>query len=139
VEVCKEWHNYQTFAEWYYKYHIEGYRLDKDLKVMGTKVYSPETCTFIPVELNSFLTGGLKRGIHYSKSKGKWIAQCQNGEVCSNGKKRQTYLGTYINEEDALNAYKTFKIGKLLELRQRFSDVDTILFDNIESFIVNLK
>lgn len=45
--VCDEWHNYQVFAEWYDKNYIKGFALDKDIKVKGNKVYSPETCLFV--------------------------------------------------------------------------------------------
>lgn len=57
VEVCEEWHNFQVFAEWYvnHRFYGLGYHLDKDLLIKGNKVYSPETCCLIPVELNTFL------------------------------------------------------------------------------------
>lgn len=45
--VCKEWHNYQLFSEWFEDNHIQGYQLDKDIKVDGNKIYSPETCMFV--------------------------------------------------------------------------------------------
>lgn len=45
--VCEEWHNFQNFAVWFYLNYIESYELDKDKKVKGNKVYSPETCIFI--------------------------------------------------------------------------------------------
>lgn len=45
--VCEEWRNFQNFAEWYYDNYIEGYHLDKDIKVKGNKIYSPETCMFV--------------------------------------------------------------------------------------------
>lgn len=48
--VCSEWLNYQNFADWYEeKYPLDGkdYHLDKDTKVPGNKVYSPDYCAFI--------------------------------------------------------------------------------------------
>ena len=139
ITVCKEWYNYQNFAKWFDENYIEGFELDKDFKVLGNKVYSPTTCVFLPAEINGFLTGGLKRGIHFCNSKGKWVAQCQNGEVTSGGKKRQTYLGVFDNELSALNAYKTFKLDKLRVLREKYIDIDTLVFNNIEWLIINLK
>ncbi|AUR82564.1 hypothetical protein NVP1152O_082 [Vibrio phage 1.152.O._10N.222.46.E1] len=53
ITVCDEWHCYQTFAAWVAKHFIEGYQLDKDTKVPGSKVYSPDTCTFINAKANS--------------------------------------------------------------------------------------
>jgi len=55
VTVCKEWHNFQTFAKWFYDNYIEGFHVDKDMRQRGvkSKIYSPETCTFISQRDNS--------------------------------------------------------------------------------------
>ncbi len=45
--VCEEWHNFQNFAKWHEDNYIKGYHLDKDTKVVGNKMYSPDTCQFI--------------------------------------------------------------------------------------------
>ena len=53
------WHNYQNFAKWYcdnYPRDGIGYHLDKDLKVIGNKFYSPETCMFVTPMVNTFTT-----------------------------------------------------------------------------------
>ena len=33
---------------------MEGFCLDKDLILFGNKIYSPETCIFVPPRVNSF-------------------------------------------------------------------------------------
>lgn len=55
--VCEEWLNFQVFAEWYTNHEFYGldYHLDKDILVRGNKVYSPEKCTLVPVEINGLL------------------------------------------------------------------------------------
>jgi len=45
--VCEEWHNFQNFARWMDENYIEGCELDKDIKVTGNKVYSPDSCIFV--------------------------------------------------------------------------------------------
>lgn len=50
--LCEEWHSLQVFGEWFDNNYLIGYVLDKDLKVPGNKIYSPETCMFIPNHLN---------------------------------------------------------------------------------------
>lgn len=50
--VVVDWHNFQTFADWYYQNHQEGYELDKDIKVFGNRVYGPETCQFVTPDIN---------------------------------------------------------------------------------------
>ena len=60
--ICEEWYNFQNFAKWYeenYPKHIEGvnFELDKDLLQYGlkNKIYSPQTCIFLPKKVNIFL------------------------------------------------------------------------------------
>ena len=56
VEVCDEWLCYANFKKWYNEnvYEIEGERihLDKDILIKGNKIYSPETCIFVPQRIN---------------------------------------------------------------------------------------
>ena len=56
VTVCKEWHNFQNFAEWYDENYnpetMQGWQLDKDILFKCNKIYSPETCAFVPKEIN---------------------------------------------------------------------------------------
>lgn len=82
-KVCDEWHDFQNFAEWFesHEYRKSGYQLDKDLIKSGNKVYSPDTCCLIPIELNLLLTnrsryqGSLPRGVTRKRSTGKYVAQ----------------------------------------------------------------
>ena len=61
VEVCEEWYNFQNFAEWCETQKFlnakdvkgKSYQLDKDILVKGNKIYSPDTCCFVPPEINS--------------------------------------------------------------------------------------
>ena len=57
--VDEQWHNFQNFAEWFDKNYnpeiMEGWHLDKDILVKGNKIYSPETCCFVPQEINTLI------------------------------------------------------------------------------------
>lgn len=56
VYVCDEWHNFQNFAEWFeenYPKDGKDYQLDKDIKVRGNKIYSPEACMFVSASENT--------------------------------------------------------------------------------------
>lgn len=57
MAVCEEWLNFQVFAEWYtsHKNYGLGFELDKDVLSTGDKLYSPETCTLLPKEINASL------------------------------------------------------------------------------------
>lgn len=45
--ICKEWLNFQVFAEWMEGKDYKDKQIDKDIKFKGNKHYSPETCVFI--------------------------------------------------------------------------------------------
>lgn len=64
--VCEEWHNFQSFSEWFGSNYIKGFHLDKDSLIEGNKVYSPDSCVFISPKENSVLSSAKKHGIKLS-------------------------------------------------------------------------
>ena len=107
VVVCKEWHNFQVFAQWFEENYKENFELDKDILIKGSKVYSSKTCCLVPQEINSLFT---KR----NKARGKYpIGITINGNehyrarLSKNGESFD--LGTYLTIEEAFQAYKTAK------------------------------
>lgn len=57
--VCEEWKSFQLFAKWFLEQPNNSEKfpkneLEKDILVKGNKVYSPETCCFVPQEINGF-------------------------------------------------------------------------------------
>ena len=52
-----DWFNFQNMAEWiennYYEVPGERMHLDKDILCKGNKVYSRETCIFVPERINT--------------------------------------------------------------------------------------
>ena len=50
--VCEDWHYLSIFKKWFDENYVEGWQLDKDILVQGNKLYSPETCCFVPKEIN---------------------------------------------------------------------------------------
>jgi len=119
VTVCEEWHNFQNFAKWYEENYIEGFQLDKDILVKGNKIYSPETCCFVPQEINSLFTfNNINRGeylIGVNKQINKYKAQI-------NINSKQTHLGMFNTPEEAFQAYKTAKEDYIKEVADRWKD-----------------
>lgn len=53
--VSERWLRRSGFKDWFLDNYIEGWQLDKDLLVPGNKIYSEETCCFVPAYINSLL------------------------------------------------------------------------------------
>lgn len=54
--VCETWHNFQTFAKWYYENYPdtdEVMFLDKDTLFEGNKLYAPDRCRFVTRQENN--------------------------------------------------------------------------------------
>lgn len=104
VTVCEDWHTFSNFKAWMEIRNWEGMDLDKDIIDKGNKVYSPETCAFIPKELNSLLTnmknscGELPVGVTLVKRTGRYCTR-----VNINGK--HTYFGSYLTVDEASRKY----------------------------------
>ena len=130
--VCDEWHNFQNFAEWYndHKYYlpdVDVLDLDKDIKIKGNKVYSPDTCILIPKRLNSIILnrhndrGKECIGVFYNHKTGKYISSCNM--LNSN----QRYLGSFNTEKEAFDIYKKTKeheIQLVLELYKKYLPIE---------------
>lgn len=119
--VCKEWHDFQNFARWYteQEFCFEGYHLDKDILVEGNKIYSPETCCLVPMEINILFTdskasrGDYPIGVHLDKSSGKFAAQIRYFG-------KNLFLGRFDTVEEAHNAYKVKKEGYVKEVANKY-------------------
>ena len=52
--VSDEWLSFGNFANWFDENYVEGWQIDKDILGDG-KLYSPETCCFVPHKINNLL------------------------------------------------------------------------------------
>lgn len=119
--ICDEWLLYSNFKKWVesscngYK---RGYNIDKDLLRKNNSLYSPETCCFIPNELNKVFTkrkscrGELPIGVHLSKS-GRYDSRIRKN-------KKDYHLGTFDTPEHAFQAYKVAKEQYIKELAESY-------------------
>ena len=104
--------NFQNMGEWinnnYYEIPGEQMCLDKDILCKGNKVYSRETCIFVPERINLLFTKcDNRRG---DSPIGVTPRESGNYQVfCSNGYRKSVYLGSYSTEEEAFQVYKEYK------------------------------
>ena len=121
-----DWFNFQNMAEWiennYYEVPGERMHLDKDILCKGNKVYSRETCIFVPERINTlFVKKDNARGNDpigvYQLPSGNYRAQCNN----EYGK--SVYLGVYSTEEEAFQVYKQYKEKIIKEVIDSYEGV----------------
>lgn len=86
-----------------------SYQLDKDILCMNdTKIYSEDTCVFVPKSLNFVLSergkcrGEFPIGVSFDKSRNKFISV-----LSVNGKPK--FIGRFDTAEEAHNSYKEVK------------------------------
>ena len=123
VIVCETWHNFQNFAEWFEDNYIEGYQLDKDLLSGDIKIYSPETCVFLPRDINLFLSNNYKNNSSgftgVSKFRNKWMVHL--------GKR---YLGLYSSPEEGYKIYLKVRSVEINKIKNRMKSL------GYESYII---
>ena len=111
VTCSKEWLSMTNFVEDVSQmkgYGFSGWELDKDILQKGNKLYSRDTCCFVPAEVNLLLVkrdnfrGVYPVGVCFYKPTGKFVAY-----VRLDGKRRN--LGYFATPEEAFKAYKVAK------------------------------
>ena len=119
VTVCEEWLLFSNFRKWMVVQEeslgsLVGLHLDKDLLVIGNKVYSSVTCVFIEKRINDFVKdnsryrGTCMLGAHLIKSIGKFKSECSN-PLSKEGDTRGKYIGYFDTEIEAHLAWKKRK------------------------------
>ena len=118
--------NFQHMAEWieknYYEVPGEQMCLDKDILYKGNKIYSKESCIFVPERINLLF-------VKSNKSRGDnliGVDQLPSGNYrvrCSNGYGKQIPLGTYSTEEEAFQIYKEHKEKVIKEVIDSYKGI----------------
>ena len=148
-EVCEEWHNFQNFAKWYYEnyYEIEGETmcLDKDILFKGNKIYSPQTCIFVPNRINTLfiksdkVRGEYPIGVSYHKRDDNLRVGCS---IYHNGKKEIARLGSFPPNKpfQAFTCYKNFKENYIKQIADEYKDlIPQKLYDAMYRYEVEIN
>ena len=122
--------DFNSFAIWcnsqtgYMNENVNGkfWSLDKDIILPFNKVYSEETCAFVPLELNSLVTYSSKTrgdnplGVHFDKREDCYVAQGSENRT-------RKFLGYFKCKMNAHKAYQAHKINKFTEMIVKYSDI----------------
>lgn len=123
VVVCDEWHCFQNYAAWHSENYIDGYELDKDLLSPETRVYSPETCCFVPREINRVIVGKVSRKAGLMENLPTGVVLSPSGYKAKIGNsltKTVERSEFFDNPEDAFLAYKKRKLEVVKELAELY-------------------
>lgn len=121
--LYEEWKDFQKFAKWYkdnyYEIDSERMCLDKDILVKGNKIYSPDTCVFVPNRINVLFTNRkFHRGefpIGVFKKDKRFVSRMSIGG-------KDIILGRYSNIYDAFNKYKEEKENYIKQIANEYKD-----------------
>ena len=141
-EVSDNFKSYEYFYEWCQNqigFNNKDWHLDKDLLVKGNKVYSENTCVFIPAEINSLLTkrenmrGEHLIGVCWRDKSKAFVA------VVSKNKGKPKHLGLFKTEIEAFNSYKTAKETFIKEQANNWkSQIDIRAYNALMNYKVEI-
>jgi hypothetical protein len=130
--VCAEWLTFSNYAAWHESNSVDGWDLDKDLKIKGNKIYSPDACIFVPLCINNLLTGrdrdrgAYPKGVSIHKGSGKLQAS-----MSIDGKTR--HIGLFNEQELARDAYVNAKNKEIKRKCEQYPGLAKHLINHLES------
>lgn len=140
--VVEEWHNFQNYMSWAVLqkgFDRKGWQIDKDLLRGDNPCYGPETCVFLPRDLNMALIvhrragNTMGTGVYYHEKNKKYIARTAQ----TNKNKSTTYIGSYDTPEEAYLVYKEYKEKFVKELADKFKeDLSEKAYENLYKWTV---
>lgn len=120
--VDPTWLTFSAFRSWMVGENWQGKHLDKDILVLGNKIYGPNYCVFVDSRVNSFILDGgrnpsVLRGATWHQATNRFRAY---GWDVQTGKRKT--VGSFLTAEEAHAAWLTFKINQAKILAGQQSD-----------------
>lgn len=138
-QASENFKSYSYFYEWCQNqtgFGQENYHLDKDLIFRGNKLYSEETCLFLPRDLNSLFIsrkngrGSLPIGVCAQGDKFQAEVHCGKSSL---------YLGGFSTPEQAFYAYKQAKEARIKAQAQKWkAHIDPRAFAALMAYEVQI-
>ena len=145
--VSDEWLYYPNFKNWYdtnyYEINNKTSQLDKDVLIKDNKMYSPDTCVFVPQFINKLFTkrqndrGAFPIGVNYDKASKKYVARLR---VFKDGKSVKKHLGYFDTAIEAFEVYKQNKEAYIKEIADEYKDrIPVKLYEAMYSYRVDIN
>lgn len=127
VLLDPRWVKYSGYKKFHDAKYVEGYALDKDLRVFGNKTYGPDTCAFVPRYINNLLIdrrnhrGKYPLGVTYIKRQNSFAVQMSkygNSKVTKYFKDPETASRFYLRAKAKhirTVAYWSYELGHIDE------------------------
>ena len=140
VGCINKFSDFQEFAEWCQSQvgYNHDFHLDKDLLRKGNKVYSKDTCVFLPQEVNKLLTkrqrfrGDLPIGLTWEKNHTSIRVGFTRGNERVNA-------GSYQNVEVAFSVYKHLKEDWIKQQANKWRDqIDPRAYEALMNYQVEI-
>ncbi len=141
IEMSENFKIYSYFKDWCHRqigFNEEGWQLDKDILSKDNKVYSEDTCCFVPPEINCTVTnnksvrGKFPQGVIYNCTKTRYRARIQQSNMWES-------LGTYDTPEEAFYAYKPVKEAHIKSLANKWKDqIDPRVYESLMNWTIEV-
>lgn len=137
-EYFQSFDNFASWCEGQVGYETEGFQLDKDILSKNCKQYSPQTCCFVPRDINMHFSKHdrkmrkLPLGVKYHKHNSKYSASLSVDGVLS-------FIGYYSDKMDAFLAYKQAKEQRAKNLAEKWKDqIDPRVYEALMNYQVEI-
>lgn len=135
--VCEEWLTFSSFKAWMIQQDWEGKVLDKDILILGNKIYSPDNCVFVNSKVNLFISERVRNrgqwpiGVSWHNRDSKFRAR--GGSVVTG---KDVCIGYFDTPEEAHKAWLAFKLKQAYILASEQTDerVAKALIDRYENY-----
>lgn len=130
-EAFKRFSSFKNWCELCKGYGLVGWELDKDIRIKGNKIYSEDSCCFVPKELNNLtFSSSLKYsdkllGVSFHKRTNKYRATLKT-----------EHLGLFDTPEEAFAVYKDAKEVEIKRLAEKWKDQ---INDEVYTALLNWK
>lgn len=123
--VSENFKSYSYFYKWCQEqigFKNNDWQLDKDLLRKGNKIYSEDSCFFVPKEINMFivknnkLRGEYPIGVSFDKRKGLLVASISINQ-------KNMFIGYFDDVNSAFIAYKNKKEDLAKVIAEKYKDV----------------
>ncbi len=141
-EVSENFKSFEYFYEWCNSqigFGNQDWQLDKDLLIKGNKVYSEDSCVFLPQEINSLLTkrtasrGEYLIGVCWHNASKAFVAMVRKN------KGKSEHLGSFNTEIEAFKAYKQAKESFIKEQANKWKDqIDPRAYEALMNYTVEI-